>query len=490
MKGFQFRLKDRFWLLISLPLVFELVFISMLGFMQWQTEGLAQDTSHSMRVLMEVNGINRDLYALGTTGSGVRANQGDINGGAWTPVIELTHDIDGRIERLKALAKDDEGGQQEVAHIKDLIAEGKQMLAGTMAKPSSLTEEYLLKEQPIRILNRIIAELSDISDTQETVVAIHHAKWDAARQSEIRLIVTGVAGSVLLCIWVARQMYLSVLSRLQKISINARNYSERKPLLAKLDGADEISEVDSSFHAMAEQLERAEASKTEFLSMIAHDLRSPLASQQFFLQALATKQYSHRPEIAEQKAAILAGDLDRLLALITNLLDIQRFDAGKMKLSIEPVSLFECINRARNALDSFISAKNISLNTQYCVSEGVFVWADANRLVQVLVNLLSNAVKFSPDGGKITLALSKDPGWWRLSISDEGPGIPPGERETIFNRFEQLPGGEHRGGSGLGLSLAQSIIEELGGNVEVDEVKPHGSCFSITLRDSSEELED
>ena len=232
--------------------------------------------------------------------------------------------------------------------------------------------------------------------------------------------------------------------------------------------------------------ERANRAKSEFLSRMSHELRTPLNSVLGFAQLLELGELAE-PERDNVRQIIGAGD--HLLALINEVLDIARIEAGKMSLSLEPVSVSETLGQTLELIAPIAAERHVTLSSEE-VDEAVFVYADRQRLKQVLLNLLSNAVKYNHEDGAVTVSVeANDNGRVRIQVSDTGEGIPPERLDELFVAFERL--GVESGpieGTGLGLALARGLAEAMGGELGVRSELGKGSTFWVELEPATSEL--
>jgi signal transduction histidine kinase/CheY-like chemotaxis protein len=227
----------------------------------------------------------------------------------------------------------------------------------------------------------------------------------------------------------------------------------------------------------------AEASKSEFVSLVSHELRTPLTSVKTSLNLLTRGAAGEVSEATRELLEIALRNLDRLIRLVDDLLDLSRIESGRVVTKLEPIAIDEAAARAIDAVEAFAEEQGVSIEQEDSDPETLVV-ADADRLQQVIVNLLSNAVKFSPSGGCVRL------GWWKqseqavLRITDEGPGIPADQLESIFEKFQQLERSATRshGGAGLGLAICRAIVEQFGGDLWAESEEGTGSKFFVRLR--------
>lgn len=234
-------------------------------------------------------------------------------------------------------------------------------------------------------------------------------------------------------------------------------------------------------HAERARMEATQANlaKTEFLSRMSHELRTPLNAILGFGQLLELS-----PLTDEDEAAVVhilkAGR--HLLALINEVLDLSRIEAGTMTISLEAVHAAELLDGAVALIRPMADARSIQLFSDVASCDG-FVRTDRQRCSQVVLNLLSNAVKYNYDGGQVTIECTRiDEDVLRVSIGDTGPGIDPERQSRLFQPFERL-GAESSlvEGTGLGLALTKQLIQLMGGAIGVRSAPGAGSTFWIDL---------
>lgn len=227
---------------------------------------------------------------------------------------------------------------------------------------------------------------------------------------------------------------------------------------------------------------RLDRMKNEFISIVSHELRTPLTAIMGTLKLLDSGAIPWHEERARQMLDMALSNTDRLYKLINELLDINKFEQNKVELAWKPIDL---LSLAQQAIDNNKSLE-ATHNVVFCLdqsSNSVWVNGDRYRLLQVLKNLLSNAAKFSPESGLILLRVNSSHDHAYLSVSDNGPGIDEKDKERIFEKFVQLDSSANRRyeGTGLGLSVVKTIIEQHHGKVSVDCLRNSGTTFTIDL---------
>lgn len=226
-----------------------------------------------------------------------------------------------------------------------------------------------------------------------------------------------------------------------------------------------------------------EQMKQEFLSMMTHDLRTPLTSIKCFLELIVEGVYEARMDELKKRSKSIGNDTGRLINMITSMLNLHKLESGRLQLSVELLEAQSLISQSVESVLSFAESRSIALDVRQPV-HSMLVSADESYTVQVLVNLLSNAIKFSPKGSTVTVLADADNEFVRLMVSDKGRGIPKEFQSRLFNRFEQARLSDSRveGGSGLGLAISKAIVEEQGGTIGVESEPGQGCNFWFTLR--------
>jgi PAS domain S-box-containing protein len=224
-----------------------------------------------------------------------------------------------------------------------------------------------------------------------------------------------------------------------------------------------------------------ERMKREFVSIVSHDLKTPLSSIQASLQMVSKGIFG---DLNDSGKKVIRGSQEeavRLIKLINDLLDLARIESGRIELECEEVALSSALVRAVNSVESFARERGVALSPGQTKAQ---VWADEDRLVQVLVNLLSNAIKYSNAGDTVTISTIQDSNEIEVRITDRGCGIPDSVQREIFERFGQSSSidRKEKGGTGLGLAICKLIVEAHGGTIGVRSQVGHGSTFWFRLR--------
>jgi signal transduction histidine kinase len=227
-----------------------------------------------------------------------------------------------------------------------------------------------------------------------------------------------------------------------------------------------------------EQLEKLNSAKSNFVSIVSHEFRTPLTGIQGFSELMRDEDLS----LVEMKeyAGDINTDAQRLNRMITEMLDLDRMESGQMTLNRERTDINAVIAEAADRLSANPGRHPIQLR---CDPDLPLVEIDADKIKQVLLNLLSNAVKYSPEGGPITITTRVEGGMVHVFVRDEGMGIPPDSVDKVFERYSRIESGATRyiQGTGLGLPISRQIIEMHGGRAWVESTLGEGSVFQFTL---------
>ncbi len=228
--------------------------------------------------------------------------------------------------------------------------------------------------------------------------------------------------------------------------------------------------------------------KTEFVSLVSHELRTPLTSIKGYVDLLLEGEVGDLAEEQREFLEIVGSNAQRLVALINDLLDISRIEAGKIELSRTPVVLAPLIEGIARSFRPQIEAKQQQL-TQEVAPDLPAVWADHDRLTQIITNLLSNAHKYTPAGGRIRIAAAQTGDMIRIDVQDSGIGLSEEEQSRLFSRFYRARNRttQEVGGTGLGLTITRSLIEMHGGTITVESEPGQGATFGFTMPIATEQ---
>jgi hypothetical protein len=256
-------------------------------------------------------------------------------------------------------------------------------------------------------------------------------------------------------------------------------YPEEMTITPVQDDAGAISHFIAIKQDISER-KSVERMKDEFVSVVSHELRTPLTSIRGSLGLLAGGLLGPVSAQGMRMLEIAVSNTDRLVRLINDILDIERMESGKIVMNRAACDLGDVMVQAGEVMRPMAEKAGVSLLVAPLAAR---LWADADRILQVLTNLLSNAVKFSPPGGEVRLEGSPGTEQVLICVRDQGRGIPPDKLESVFERFQQVDASDSRekGGTGLGLAICRSIVSQHEGRIWAESVLGQGSTLWVQL---------
>ncbi|MBT9312958.1 PAS domain S-box protein [Leptothoe kymatousa] len=225
--------------------------------------------------------------------------------------------------------------------------------------------------------------------------------------------------------------------------------------------------------------------KDEFISVVSHELRTPLTSIHGALDLVASGLVTPQSDRGQHVLTIAAENSSRLVQLVDDILELERLESGKVKLRQGAVSIQALTRRAYELIE--LMAERANIHIELAAELDLMIWADGDRISQVLTNLLSNAIKFSEPSSTVSVIVQEIPihdgSQIQFMVQDQGRGIPPNKLDHIFERFHQVDASDSRskGGTGLGLAICSSIVQQHGGKIWAESTLGVGSTFFFTL---------
>lgn len=231
-----------------------------------------------------------------------------------------------------------------------------------------------------------------------------------------------------------------------------------------------------------QKVQAALSVKENFLATVSHELRTPLTSIKGSLDLIGYGALGEVPERMSKPLAIAQRNAARLAALINDLLDLQKMEAGKMQYNFTKINVASFLSQTLATNQPFAQNLNVQIELEP-VCDDIWVMADENRLDQVLSNILSNAAKFSQAGQTVVISATPSDDTVRLSVVDEGVGLSEDDRKTVFEEFSQVDSSDRRkvGGTGLGLNISKKIIEAHSGKIDYFRNEAVGTTFYVDL---------
>ena len=584
-------------ILVSVPAIFQLVFVFTLAGLLKQSEN---ETAREMRSREVVAGADHMTKLLQQCGIALYAFK---NSKAPESLEQFRTDSAAFLEEINHLRPLVAGRPDENATLDKIVTDfGKakdfgELLARGINRGVDYDAMQAALEQRETILsvsNSVLKSLRQLTELERDSAKRMKSQSPATRRLIWNCLIVGVVGNIVLALFLARLFYKGTSSRLDTLVDNTKRMAKGEPLKPALTGGDEIAQLDNVFHSMAaavteasrkeravlentsdaicsinintvflsanpasrevfgftpaeligknlsdvvhgddwavvrtalktsresgrpisfdsrvrradskqsdihwsvhwseseeryfcvahdiSERKRLELMKQDFVSMVSHDLRTPLMSVQADIDLLSAES-KDVPQLASDKLSSATRNIKYVITLINSLLDIERMDADKLEVQLALTRLQNVFDRALDAVLPLSQKKQITLE---CDSTEHIVMADENRLAQVLINLISNALKFSDQNTCIKIQVKESVDEIEIRVIDQGRGIPKSKLDSIFGRFEQVEVADStmKGGAGLGLAICKRIIEEHQGSIGVDSQEGRGSEFWIRL---------
>jgi len=291
--------------------------------------------------------------------------------------------------------------------------------------------------------------------------------------------IVAIVTSLVISLFVARRITVPLRLITQGSQrISAGNYSERI-VVSPVHTTDELGQLASSINALAVALERTERRRLEVIGDVAHELRTPIATLEGYLEGMLDSVIEPTP----RTLAMLHTEAGRLRRLVDDLQEVSRAEAHQVPLAPVPVAPRHLIQTALEPLEGPFAEKGLELQV-HLPDNLPRVMADPARAVQILTNLLVNALRYTPAPGRIEMTVSREEEMVAFRVSDTGVGLAPDQLTHIFERFYRVDKARVRalGGSGIGLTIALSLAQAMGGDIQAASAGlGQGSSFTLTL---------
>jgi signal transduction histidine kinase len=240
-----------------------------------------------------------------------------------------------------------------------------------------------------------------------------------------------------------------------------------------------------------DEIQKANMAKTDFVSIVSHELKTPMTSIKGFTELLAQGMVGPLNDVQKNFLGTIHSNIQRMSTLVSDLTDISRIEAGRMHLEFSALSITEVLDETITAFQNHVNDKRQNIDVQRQPNLAP-VWGDRNRISQIFYNLISNAIKYSPEDSTIKISIEQCPNTWEADgapevihtiIEDSGWGISPDEQKKIFQKFfrSENPHIREEIGTGLGLSITKSLIELQGGKIWFTSQPGIGTTFHFTF---------
>ena len=396
------------------------------------------------------------------------------------------------LQRLRGLLRtDEERGRLEqaiqgFAEYGAVVERARDLLKRGATKRA---DEVLGREGGV-VVDRVVVALDGlITITQEALdrtqveatAALGHVRnvLDQLRVRTFTAIPIGLALTVLAAVAGTAIISIRMTRSLRQLSDATTAVAEgqfREPLTVRTK--DEVGALARAFNVMGERLRQIDAMKEQFYATTSHELRSPLMSIREAARLMHDGAAGPVTEKQERLLAIIDRGGDRLLRLVSKVLDLSRADAGLLPLDRRWFDLGQAVARAIDEMRPQAMQRQLALKLERPSGE-IKAFGDEDRIVEVVVNLVANALRFTPPGGSVTVRVTSTDAEALIEVEDTGAGIRPDLLPVIFDRFRQAHSGH--GGTGLGLALVRAMVEAHGGRVVVESQEGKGSRFTVVL---------
>jgi signal transduction histidine kinase len=360
---------------------------------------------------------------------------------------------------------------------------------GKRESPPGDERWLLLREDVERLAMDVYQQAAELGNEKTAQIDDLIARNASSFQTSRDLFIGVSLGAIVLALLLGFVLAWSVIGPIQRIDarlagIASGDFSghvdvENRDELGGL--AANVNRMNDELRRLYSELEETSRHKSEFLASMSHELRTPLNAIIGFSEVLREEMFGAVNEKQAEYLDDIISSGNHLLSLINDVLDLSKVEAGQVELEVGPFSLREALERGvvmvrEKATEEGVEVE-LSAGPEVDVVEG-----DERRIKQIIFNLLSNAVKFTPAGGEVDVSAIRVNGEVRVSVTDTGPGIAPGDHERIFEEFQQTDAGlEQLEGTGLGLALSKRLVELHGGRIWLESELGEGSTFVFTL---------
>ncbi len=470
-------------ILVSVPLLFELGIVASLDSLLVAAENEARLAEQSRDIVKEASLVAKITYDCVNALYWCTRHPDDK---AWFDKYDLaSQEIVRHLKNLARLVKNRSPREKKIvlAFEKGTLQQFKLMStirrfisAGTNFSDSDIAEHQGDFSQQLSVMAYQLEELTKVVAPEQYL-----AREQASRERLRTGLYAGLLVNIGVALALASYFSKGTISRLRILMDNTQRLSKRQSLSEPIKGNDEIAELDHVFHKMAARLAEVERLKQNFVSMISHDLRSPLTSLKGLLFLIKKGSYGELNKSGIARVEGAEGNLTRLISLINDLLDVDKLESEGFELFKSRTTAQALVKAAFDSVQTLAESKEITLLSIGSLDETLYV--DTERFVQILVNLLSNAIKFSDQNSKVEVETQKKENFIEISVKDYGRGIPEDKLELIFDRFKQVEktDASEKGGTGLGLAICKALVKAHGATITVESQPGEGSRFIISL---------
>jgi signal transduction histidine kinase len=408
--------------------------------------------------------------------------------------------LPGKIKAFQRLTSSSSGEQRRaaalVATIHQYVDDYATPVVEIAQDTPAASRTGVVRAEGARQLAAIRKGFADFLGAEDAVAASRTSTAQRRSNEAIAAAVVGLIASAVLITGFGLYLARSIARPVREVAEGAARLAGGDlTTRLKPHGAGEVEELTRAFNRMAQRLEasrreleeqnerlrESELAKSELVSVVAHELRTPLASVLGFTSVLLQRDVDH--EQRREYLSIIEAQGRRLASLVNDFLDVQRLEEGKLSIARDLVDIGSVI---REQTELFAGQSPKHLLDVSLPPTPLPVRGDSNRLAQVVANLLSNAIKYSPQGGVVRVGGRRNGRAVRITVEDEGLGIPKELQREIFGKFVRGQAtAEGIEGSGLGLAISRSLVEAHGGHIDFESTKGRGSTFWFEIPNAS-----
>jgi signal transduction histidine kinase len=461
--------------------------------------GALQERAFAYGKLQSRTSLVRELLAENVAADFYKINPGGLPTDRGNSVIRVDQAVENLLARIRPATLPDELGfvppAEDGSVLRNIRLKSGRLrvlirnIIGIESRSATHQGSSILRHRAEQLaidVNQLARELANRTTAKTDEVIAQNA---SAYRSSRNLFIGVAAGAIVLALLLGFVLSWSLIGPIQRIdarlaAIASGDFSghvdvSNRDELGAL--ATNVNRMNDELRRLYRELEQTSLHKSEFLASMSHELRTPLNAIIGFSQVLREQMFGETNDKQQEYLDDILSSGNHLLALINDVLDLSKVEAGQVELEVAPFSLREALERGvvmvRDRARSDGVRVGLAADPEVDVVEG-----DERRIRQVIFNLLSNAVKFTPAGGAVDVHAAQVNGEVRVSVADTGPGLAPQDHERIFEEFQQAEAGiEHREGTGLGLALSKRLVELHGGRIWVDSELGRGSTFVFTL---------
>jgi signal transduction histidine kinase len=449
--------------------------------------------AHSKDVTSAIVGVEKLVIDLE---AGLRGFVVSNNPRLLSPYTQAHAELPGRLDALERLVADDPAQLSRARKLRTAIQvyirDYANLILDIVQDNPAAARSYVAAEEGRRHTQLINSRFSDLRAAEAAVAKANAASAKTQSRRAIMVAISALVACALLIVLFGLYLARSI-ARPVRAAATASSRLAGGDLSVRLaeDGPGEVSELSKAFNRMASELERSredletqnallresERRKSELVTIVSHELRTPLASVLGFTSLLLNRDIEPRDQLRYLEIVDLQAR--RLSVLLNDFLDVENLEEGRMEFARQLLDMGTVVDEQVQLFSGQSTRHTLDVELQ---EKPLPVRGDPNRLAQVVGNLLSNAIKYSPEGGIVKVVGERDEEFVRVSVRDQGVGIPEELQKRVFGKFFRGDAGASGiPGSGLGLTIARSVVEAHGGRMSFKSVVGKGSVFSLEL---------